>query len=204
MLKADNQQLVDGAGDVLHLSGIPRRRYHGYRLNSLSLRSEEVFSPCGGAALYDVAAFKNAGGFDERYFMYVEDIDLGFRLQLAGYRCLFVPEARVHHIGSATTGRESAFSVYHGHRNLVWNYFKNMPLGLLLLGLPLHLIATLLLLVTAFRRGQGTTMLKAKRDALLGLPDYLRERQKTIRNVSVSRILGVVSVFRGGRSVTRR
>ena len=79
-----------------------------------------------------------------------------------------------------------------------------MPLGLLLLGLPLHLIATLLLLVTAFRRGQGTTMLKAKRDALLGLPDYLRERQKTIRNVSVSRILGVVSVFRGGRSVTRR
>ena len=67
------------------------------------------------------------GGFDEDYFSYHEDVDLGFRLRLRGLSCMLVPQAIVHHVGSASTGKRSDFSVYYGHRNLVWTYFKDMP-----------------------------------------------------------------------------
>ena len=127
MLREDDTSVVDGAGDELHFTGIPWRRFHQQELHD-NLQTEPVFSACAGAALYRTVLFNQLGGFDDVYFMYVEDIDLGFRLQLAGHPCLFVRDAIVHHIGSAVTGEGSDFSVYFGHRNLVYCYFKNMPL----------------------------------------------------------------------------
>ena len=77
----------------------------------------------------------------------MEDVDLGFRLRLAGHRCLYVPKSVVHHVGSGTTGgKNSDFSVYHGHRNLVWTYVKNMPGVLFWIFLPLHLAMNLVVL----------------------------------------------------------
>jgi GT2 family glycosyltransferase len=67
-----------------------------------------------------------AGGFDEDYFAYQEDVDLGFRLRLRGLRCYLVPTAIVYHVGAGSSGLRSSFSIYYGHRNLVWTYFKNM------------------------------------------------------------------------------
>lgn len=177
MLKADNPALVDGAGDVLHVSGIPWRRFHGRPAEAVTLVEEPVFSACAGAALYRLDLIRNAGGFDASFFMYVEDVDLGFRLLLRGHPCLFVPTARVLHVGSATTGRDSDFTVYHGHRNLALSYFKNMPLLLLLLTLPLHLLVTIISLVIMTTRGQGLTTLRAKKDALVTLPGILAKRQ---------------------------
>ena len=66
----------------------------------------------------------------------LEDVDLGFRLRLRGHRCLYVPEAVARHVGSGTTARGSDFATYHGHRNLVWTFFKDMPAPLLLRALP--------------------------------------------------------------------
>ncbi len=68
----------------------------------------------------------------------MEDIDLDFRLQLAGYPCLYLPNAFVKHVGSASTAPRSDFAVYHGHRNLPWVFIKNMPGWLFWLLLPLH------------------------------------------------------------------
>ena len=119
MLREDDISIVAGAGDELHFTGIPWRRFHKRTLPD-NLQTEPVFSACAGAALYRTSLFNQLGGFDERYFMYVEDIDLGFRLQLAGHPCLLVSDAIVHHIGSAVTGEGSDFSVYFGHRNLVY------------------------------------------------------------------------------------
>ena len=96
----------------------------------------EIFAPCAAAALYRRAAFLEAGGFDEHFFCYMEDVDLGFRLRLLGYRCGYAPAAIVHHVGSGTTGARSPFTVYHGHRNLVWTYVKNMPTPWFWLYLP--------------------------------------------------------------------
>jgi hypothetical protein len=66
-------------------------------------------------------ARSETGGFDEDYFCYVEDVDLGFRLRLAGFRCLYVQQSVAHQSGLCTTGgQHSDFALYHGHRNLVW------------------------------------------------------------------------------------
>ena len=188
MLKTYSPHIIDGAGDVLHISGIPWRRYHGALLASVDLVEEPVFSTCAGAGLYSLGAFRQVGGFDESFFMYVEDIDIGFRLQLAGHPCLFVPNAVVHHIGSATTGRTSDFTVYHGHRNVEHNYFKNVPSLLLLLTLPLHLTAVLMSLAVFSTRGNMSAIWRAKRDALLSLPRYISNRATSKPKVALGYI----------------
>jgi len=183
MLREDDTAVVDGAGDELHFTGIPWRRFHQQEQHD-NLQTEPVFSACAGAALYRSSLFNEVGGFDETYFMYVEDIDLGFRLQLAGYPCLFVRDAIVHHIGSAVTGEGSDFSVYFGHRNLVYCYFKNMPLLLLLATLPFHILANLVTLVVLVVQGRPGAIGKAKWDALIKLPSAIRARNSVSRKVS--------------------
>ena len=183
MLREDDTSVVDGAGDELHFTGIPWRRFHQQELHD-NLQTEPVFSACAGAALYRTVLFNQLGGFDDVYFMYVEDIDLGFRLQLAGYPCLFVRDAIVHHIGSAVTGEGSDFSVYFGHRNLVYCYFKNMPLLLLLTTLPFHILANLVTLIVLAVKGRGGAIGKAKLDALKKLPSAIRARNNVSRKVS--------------------
>ena len=136
--------------------------------------------------MYRTASFKAVGGFDESFFCYLEDIDLGFRMQLRGYTGLYVPDALVYHIGSAISGIQSDFSVYHGHRNLVWAYIKNMPLPILLITLPYHLLLNMLSIVYFVYRGQGRIILKAKKDALLGIPEILKKRHKVQSNRLVS------------------
>lgn len=178
MIDAADPALIDGAGDVLHLSGIPWRRYHGRQSTSVALEAGPVFSACGGAAMYRMAAFQAVGGFDEHYFMYLEDVDLGMRLQLAGYSCWFEPSARVQHIGSAITGYQSDFSVYHGHRNVIYNYFKNMPVFLLIVLLPLHVAMNIMVMVVYSFRGKFASILNAKLDGLRMIPLAIQQRSK--------------------------
>ena len=181
---------LDGVGDVYHVSGMYWREGQGQPLSSFIDEPREIFAPCAAAALYRRDAFRAAGGFDEDFFCYGEDIDLGFRLRLAGHRALYVPDAVVHHVHSGTTGRYSDFSVYHGHRNLVWTYVKNMPGILFWTYLPFHLILNAASVVALARRGQATVVMRAKWDALRGLPRMLakraaiqRERRVTVRSL---------------------
>lgn len=178
MLSTDDAGRIDGAGDVLHFTGLPWRRFHGKQLSNLVLKTEPVFSACGGAVMYALPAYQEAGGFDESFFMYVEDIDLGFRLQNLGFPCLFVHDAVVGHVGSATTGYRSDFSVYYGHRNLIWCYFKNMPALLLALMLPFHLLMTLATLVLLTGRGQFKTGLRSKYDGYRRAWHFLKQPSK--------------------------
>jgi GT2 family glycosyltransferase len=176
-LMAHDAGRLDGTGDVYAVSGLAWRRDHGREAEGVRREAGEVFGPCAAAALYRKDALVEVGGFDESFFCYFEDVDLAFRLRLAGHRCRYVPEAVVHHVGSATSGRRSAFSVYHGHRNLVWTFWKNMPASLLARYWPHHLALNLISLVHLGARGQGALMLRAKRDALRGLPRVLRARR---------------------------
>ncbi len=117
-LQAGNPGILDGAGDAYHVSGMAWRIGLGYPSDTYGLESAEIFSPCAAAAMYLRDAFLEVGGFDEDFFSYFEDVDFGFRLQLGGYRCLYVPRAEVEHIGSSTFGERSDFAFYHSHRNL--------------------------------------------------------------------------------------
>ena len=174
---AEAPERLDGTGDVYAVSGLAWRRDHGEQGADRRLAEEEVFGPCAAAALYRRQVFLDAGGLDETFFCYFEDVDLAFRLRLAGHRCLYVPDAVVTHVGSALTGRRSDFSVYHGHRNLVWTFLKNMPPSMLARYWPHHLLLNALSIVILTSRGQGATILRAKRDALLALPRVLRQRR---------------------------
>lgn len=188
-----NQKLLDGDGDVYHFSGLVWRNGHGKRVDDVSYGSGEIFSPCAAAGLYRRDALMSVGGFDEDFFCYVEDVDLGFRLRLMGYRCMLVPKAVVHHIGSATSGGgRSDFVVYHGHRNLVWAFVKNMPGVLFWLLLPLHILLNLVSILWFGLRGQGRVILRAKRDALLGLPKMWRKRQY----IQKTRVASIGEVWR--------
>ncbi len=184
-LMAENPDRLDGAGDAYHVSGLHWRR--GYRDPSNSIMSQiEVFGACGAAALYRSDLFRKLGGFDESFFCYAEDVDLAFRLRLSGNRCMYVPHAVVHHVGSAVTGKHSDFTVYHGHRNLEWAFFKNMPTLLIWLYLPQHLILNFISIVWFTLRGQGKVIVRAKWDALKGLPWLLRQRREIQRTRTVS------------------
>ena len=186
ILLAHDDRLLDGAGDAYHVSGLVWRAGHGTRAPAADA-PREVFSPCAAAALYRRDAIMDAGGFDETYFCYLEDVDLGFRMRLRGQRCLYVPDAVVRHVGSGTTGRGSDFSTYHGHRNLVWTFVKNMPAPLLALYLPQHLLLNLLSVLWFAARGRALVILRAKRDALRGIPAALaaRKRAQSGRRVSL-------------------
>jgi len=197
LVLANDPSRLDGAGDVYTVAGLAWRRHHGAAAAGNGLHTREVFSPCAAAALYRRDALLEAGGFDESYFCYFEDVDLAFRMRLAGHRCLYVPEAVVRHVGSATSGRRSPFSVYHGHRNLVWTYWKNMPAPLLALYLPQHLALNALSLGWFALRGQGGTILRAKRDALAALPRVLRQRRR-VQGTRKARLRDLRGVMVGG------
>jgi len=178
LVTAADPSVLDGAGDAYHISGLVWRKGHGVPVASLSAETTEIFSPCAAAALYRRSVFVKVGGFDETFFCYVEDVDLGFRLRLAGHRCLYVPASVARHVGSGTTGgQHSEFAVYHGHRNLVWTFVKDMPGLLFWLLLPLHLVMNLVTILWFALKGYGGVILRAKRDALLMLPEMWRKRK---------------------------
>jgi GT2 family glycosyltransferase len=197
MLCNDDPAKLDGAGDGYHFSGWCGRRGHKLAAAGRYLKQEEVFSACAAAALYRRDILIRVSGFDESFFCYVEDVDLGFRLRLRGYRCLYVPTAIVRHVGSGSTGTRSNTSVYFGHRNLVWTFFKNTPLFLLLIFLLPHLVMNGIATLWYVLRGQGVVILNAKFDAMKGLGPILKQRRhvQRYRTASTKDIATMISFW---------
>ncbi len=214
MLVAQDPRLVDGAGDAYRVDGLAWPRFQGRPVGELSSLPEEVFAPCAGAAFYRRRAVLAAGGFCERFFCYYEDVDLGFRLRLYGSRCVALPDAVVHHMGSAITGgKGSTFSVYHAHRNFVWTFVRNMPGKYFWLYFPAHVGANLASVLLFIRKGMGREILRAKWDALMGLRLTWQERQsiQARRNTTAEAVVGamqrgtlVSSVFRAITATLRK
>ncbi|MCX7358003.1 MAG: glycosyltransferase family 2 protein [Alphaproteobacteria bacterium] len=145
--------VLDGVGDVMHASGLAYRA--GFGKHAAPPPLGETFSACAAAMLVRRDAFEAVGGFDARYFCYFEDVDLGFRLRLAGWRIVQTPDAIVAHVGGGSAGATSAFAEFHGARNRLWTFIKCMPGPLMWLLLPLHLLATVLVATLAPLRGRG-------------------------------------------------
>lgn len=185
--------ILDGIGDSYIINGRVFRKRHQKPQQMEDLVPQEIFSPCAAAALYRRQDLVDLGGFDQDFFCYVEDVDLGFRLRLRGGKAMYVPNAVVHHISSATTGgQHSDFAIYHGHRNLVWTFVKNMPGILFWLLLPLHVALNMVSIIWFALRGHGRVILRAKRDALLGLPLMWRKRQR----IQQARVASVSTIWR--------
>lgn len=187
LMQDGRADVLDGAGDEYHVSGLVWRRGHRQPVAGVpgALVERRVIATCAAAAIYRRRDWIEAGGFDPRFFCYVEDVDLGFRLCLRGRECWYVPDAVAVHTGSSTTGAGSAFAVYHGHRNLVWAFVKNMPPPLLARYLPWHVAVSIAGLAWFTARGRGGAYLAAKRDALRGLPWAWRARRAVQRTRTV-------------------
>ena len=178
---AENPSRLDGLGDSVTVFGFPFRSDYG-RPDRGPLPSSEVFAACGAAMMIERARFMQLGGFDESFFCYCEDGDLGYRLRLAGETVMLAPEAVVLHEGSVSTGgRRSDFSLYHGARNRLWLYVKDTPPLLLLLTLPFHLLATAGAWMRAMAGGYGKPVQRGLADAIKGLPGVLRRRAEVQR-----------------------
>lgn len=185
MLFLENPERVDRAGDAYTTAGAAflRGRWADSRDYS---REEWVFGACAGAALYRMAMLRDIGLFDEDFFILYEDVDLSFRAQLRGYRCLFVPGALVYHGGASTIGHDSPLSVFYGHRNLEWVYGKNMPSVLLIRTIFFHVIYDISAFLYFFLRHRGGVFAKAKFEALKGWRKTCEKRRQVQEMKSVS------------------
>jgi GT2 family glycosyltransferase len=199
MLDLLDREVLDGAGDMLNWRGGGRRRGHGERDRGQYERAEEVFGPCGGAAMYRRGALEAVGDFDEAYFAYYEDIDWSFRAQLAGFRCRYVPGAVLYHRGSATLGRGiNDFNGYHLWRNPIWLIAKCFPGGALVRHAPQLLRGQAGNLFVALRERKLRVWLRAMRDALHGLPGALSRRREVQRRRVIT-LAELEAVARGPR-----
>jgi GT2 family glycosyltransferase len=186
---------LDGVGDAYHVSGLCWRQGYGKVLDAgqVRRRAATAFAACAAAAAVRRDAFMEVGGFDEDFFCYCEDVDLSFRMRLRGMDVAIATDAVVSHRGCASSGgRRSDFALYHGHRNMVWVFVKNVPGWLFWALLPLHVAANLVTILRFAAQGRGGVILRAKRDALRGLPRMWAKR----RAIQATRTASAWSILR--------
>jgi GT2 family glycosyltransferase len=163
---------LDSAGMLICLDGSSKQRGHGDAAATYS-RQEEALLPSGSAALYRREMLEEIGLFDESFFLYCEDTDLGLRARWAGWECLYVPDAVVAHHYSRSAGRASALKAYLVERNRLFVIFKNFPL-LDLLRVPYYATARYFWHFTYALGGRGKAAeFEREGGSLMRLPWYV-------------------------------
>lgn len=125
IVHTDDGATLLSAGDLFRRTGVPDSRGVWERDTGQYDDEVEVFGACGAACVFRRAMLEELGGFDERFFMYCEDVDLAFRAQRQGYRCVYAPRAVVRHRLSATGG--GVLASYYCGRNFVLLLAKDVP-----------------------------------------------------------------------------
>ncbi len=170
MLQLKDRTKIDGAGDLYSAFGWAYARGKDRSADTEKYKKPcQVFAACGGAALYRKKILDEIGYFDEFHFAYLEDVDMGYRAKIMGYKNVYCPEAVVYHAGSGSSGsRYNDFKVRLSARNNIYIVFKNMPLGQLILNLPLLVIGFGIKAVFFTLKGYGRPYLSGiKRGYLL-------------------------------------
>ncbi|MEO8083232.1 MAG: glycosyltransferase family 2 protein [Ardenticatenales bacterium] len=190
MLFMDRPHVVNSAGVAVDPTGIAWDWLGGSAVDDLpfdaAATAVPVFGASAGAALYrrtaldDVALDDGALGhvFDPHYFMYLEDVDLAWRLRLRGWDAALAPGARILHVGSGTSGEGSAFKNRLLARNKVWTVVKDYPTWPLLAHLPLVIAYDLASVPYRVVVNGQTAALRGRWDALTRLRHALRARRR--------------------------
>ncbi len=160
MLQMKNPELIDSAGDFYCALGWAFARGKDRKTEAFS-KETPVFSSCAGAALYRKAVFEEIGDFDEKHFAYLEDIDVGYRANIHGYRSFYAPSSVILHAGSGSSGsRHNKFKVALSSRNSIYLIYKNMPTLQMLLNLPFLFLGYLVKLLFFLKKGLGADYMK--------------------------------------------
>lgn len=172
---------IDGAGDLLQWTGECHKRGFGEPDRGQYDVPGEIFSASAGAALYRRAAFDDVGLFDEDFWAYYEDVDWGFRAQLRGHRCRFVPSAVAYHMGSATTSRDRGTYSHLMPRNNLQMLVKNFPAAALLRHAPRIALFEARYWAADLRDGLGRAHARGWWQALRMAPKLVRKRRAVQR-----------------------
>lgn len=130
MIRFHERELMDDAGDLYNLIGWAFQRGIAQPVERYEKDNVPVFSACAGAAIYRRSVFDEIGMFDLMHFAYLEDLDIGYRARIYGYRNMYCSKAVVYHIGSGTSAdgaKYNSFKVRLAARNSVYLNYKNMP-----------------------------------------------------------------------------
>jgi len=180
-IDAADPRRLDGVGDHYFATGIPWRGGRGRSTEELPGEGE-VFAPCAAACFIRTDAFRKVGGFDERFFCYVEDVDLAFRLRLMGPRCIQVSDAAVRHVGAASSAQAgSDFADQYGIRNLIWCFIKCMPGPLFWPLLPFHIMTVAVFTTRAAGKGEIRPVCKGIVMAMKGMRAVWESRRAVQR-----------------------
>ena len=190
MLSYQDPNIIDGAGDGLRRGGLPGRIGHGERDLGQFDEPRYVLGACGGAVLYRKAMLDDIGLFDQDFFAYLEDVDLGLRAQSAGYKCSYTPEAVIYHLGCGTTGSGyNKLVVRLSCRNNINVMVKNLPISLLFEFVPQIVFwQSYYLAAVVMRGGSFFAWLRGIFDAICLLPKMLKKRSEISdrRRISVA------------------
>ena len=179
MLLFDRRDVFHTAGDYYRLDGTPGNRGVWQKDTGQYDREEYVFSACGGTAAYRRSMLEQIGFLDEAFFFSCEDLDLAWRAQLAGWRCIYAPEAIVYHKLQATGG--GTIASYYNGRNFIYLIAKNFPFSLLRRYWRAVLRAQWRITWEALRSWRGAAArarLRGQLAGLIGVPFMLRARRR--------------------------
>lgn len=175
ILQHDAPDRMDSAGIEVDRAGLAWNRGWG-DLTAHHTQSQEVFGPSAAAALYRRTMLDQIGLLDDDFFIYYEDVDLAWRAQWAGWRCLYVPEAVVEHVHSATTRRGSPFKRRLLSRNKWWAITKNYPFSQLWPYAPVMLLIDFAALVASLIGERNLSALQGRWEALRGWRRFRHKR----------------------------
>jgi len=195
-----DRKQIDCVGHLIYPDGLSRGRGRGEVDEGQYDTIEEVAFPSGCAALYRREMLDQIGLFDGDFFIYVEDSDLGIRGRLAGWKCLYAPDAVVYHKYSATMGGYSPGKAIMIERNRIWFVTKNLPVAMVISSFYYAFIRYLFQAYDAsFGSGAArkfvsegsrwtvvSVLFKAYWSALAGMPKMQKKRRKIQKQKQVS------------------
>ncbi len=170
MIQMYHPELIDSTGDLYTVLGWGICRGNGQPVSKYTV-SDRIFTACAGAAIYRRSVFQEIGLFDEHHFAYLEDIDIGYRAQIYGYRNIFCSGALVRHVGSGTSGSKyNSFKVKLSARNSVYLNYKNMPAPFLIINALPILAGHIIKAVFFISKGFGRDYLRGLAEGLSTFP----------------------------------
>ncbi len=208
ILSYDKPDIIDNVGLLMYPDGLGRGKGRLEVDGGQYDRTEEAFFPSGCAGLYRRKMLDEIGLFDEAFFAYADDVDLGLRARLAGWQCIYVPSAKVYHKYSASSSAHSPFKAFLVERNRIWVLLKYYPIEMIVIS-PFVTLTRLLVHLYGALTGKGASgrfseqnsvlqamaiLLKAWYSALSALPGIIRQRRafSKLRRIGRRRTLPVV------------
>ncbi|MDB0439179.1 glycosyltransferase family 2 protein [Clostridioides difficile] len=198
MIRYYEREIIDDAGDEYNLIGWTLKRGDGKSIKKFN-KNKIVFSSCAGAAIYRRSILDEIGYFDEKFFAYMEDIDISYRARIYGYTNIYCSDAIVYHIGSGTTGsRYNDFKVRLSARNNVYLIYKNMPFLQILINIPFLLTGFLIKYIFFITKGYGNSYKKGFKEGIKSLDKMVKIKfcWSNLYNYIKIEFLMIINIFK--------